>query len=74
MKKALAVTVAIVAFHLVLRAAGCAEHAGVLAGMVRSDASYVLGPLYVLSHLFTVILAPILGGAAAVDLALARRR
>jgi hypothetical protein len=68
------VTGAIVALHLVLRALGCAEHASVLAGMVRSPASLVLGPLHVLCHLFTVIVAPIVAIATIGDLGLSRLR
>jgi hypothetical protein len=63
------VTVFVVAVHLVLRAFGCVEHTGLLAGMVRSQASYVLGPLYVLTHLFSVIVAPILCAATTAELA-----
>jgi len=72
LKKVLAAAIAVVAIHVVLRACGCAEHAGILAGMARSQASYVLGPLYVLTHLFSVIAAPILVVAAITELALGR--
>ena len=72
-KKVLAAAIAVVALHVVLRVLGCAEHTGVLAGMARSQASYVLGPLYVLTHLFSVIAAPILVVAAVAELALGDR-
>ena len=74
LEKVLAAAIAIVAFHVVLRAFGCAEHTGILAGMARSQASYVLGPLYVLTHLFSVIAAPILVVAAVAERALGRRK
>ena len=66
------VAAAIVAAHVVMRAAGLAEHTSLLAGMPRSGMSLVLGPAYVLVHLAAVIVAPIVALAAAADAALAR--
>jgi hypothetical protein len=64
----------LVALLLVMRALGLAEHTSFLAGMPLSSASWTLGPLYVATHLVTVILAPILLLAGALELLASRLR
>ncbi len=58
---------AIVLFELALRLVGADADTSVIAGMPRSEASYVLGPLYVLASLASVTVAPILAIAGALD-------
>jgi hypothetical protein len=70
-KTLLATAATIVAAHVVMRLLGFASHTSILAGMPQSDASFVIGPLYVLLHLSAVIVAPIIALAAAIDAALA---
>ena len=60
-KAALLFVLTVVAVHVAMRWAGMGEHAAVLAGMPRSSASLVLGPMYVLSYFAAVIVAPIVG-------------
>lgn len=62
--------------HLGTRALGLADHTSTLAGMAASDSSYLLGPLHIVVHLATVVLAPVLMIAASLDAAptIARRR
>ena len=73
-KSMLAFAGVLMAAHLVMRFAGVATHTSILAGMPQSDASYVLGPLYVLVHLAATVVAPIVALAAVVDAGLARAR
>ncbi len=61
---------AIVLFDLALRLIGADADTSVIAGMPRSEASFVLGPLYVLASLATVAVAPVLAIAGALDLAI----
>ncbi|HEY8075426.1 MAG TPA: hypothetical protein VIF62_14980 [Labilithrix sp.] len=70
-RAAVLAAIAVIAAHVVMRAAGLAEHTSVLAGMPRSDASWVIGPLYVLVHLGAVIVAPVALLAAVADRAFA---
>jgi hypothetical protein len=55
------------------RSLGLAEHASVIAGMPASPASYVLGPLAIAVHLLAIVVAPVLGLAAALQAAAGRR-
>lgn len=50
-----------------LRALGAADHVTVLVGMPRSDASWILGPLYVVASVLVPIAAPALAIAALAD-------
>ncbi|HSQ67602.1 MAG TPA: hypothetical protein VLM85_30540 [Polyangiaceae bacterium] len=65
MKKLFVMAGAIVLLDLVLRWIGADADTSVIAGMPRSAASYVLGPLFVLVSLASVTVAPILAIAAA---------
>jgi hypothetical protein len=56
----LALTVAPIALHVAMRAAGWADHTSVVAGMPISQASYVIGPLYVVVHLVATFVCPVL--------------
>jgi hypothetical protein len=61
----------ILLFYVALRLGGAAEDTSFLSGMPQSDASYVVGPLYVLATLAVVTLAPILAIAGVLEIALA---
>jgi len=58
--KLVAIAVALAMFHGVLRALGLGVHTSVIAGMPIDSSSYVLGPIYALSWIAFVTLAPIL--------------
>ena len=58
---------AVVAVHLVLRLAGAGDHASVITGMPQSALSIVIGPLYVLTALASVIVAPVVLLACALN-------
>ena len=64
----------LVVLRLGLGAAGLAEHTSVIAGMPISQASWTMGPLYVLVHLAAEIVAPVLAIAAALEAAMVRLR
>lgn len=59
MKKLARAALTVVAVHLVLRLAGGGEHTSVIAGMPQSSLSLMIGPLYLLTALASVIVAPI---------------
>lgn len=65
MKKLLIVAIGLAAVHLALRLCGLGVHASVIAGMPQSDLSIILGPIYVLSWLAFVTIAPVCAIAAA---------
>jgi hypothetical protein len=50
---------ALTLLYAVARLAGLAEHTSVIAGMPISQASWTLGPLFVVLHLGAVVVAPI---------------
>lgn len=52
--------VVLVTADLAGRVTGLAEHTSVLAGMPHSEASWILGPVYVALHLAAVVVAPVL--------------
>lgn len=54
--------------------AGWAEHTSAIAGMPTSQASFVLGPAFVVLHLLVVVIAPVLAMAATLDTLLVLRR
>ncbi len=60
--------------RVVLEVGGAAEHTSVIAGMPISPASWTVGPLYVLAYLASVVVAPVLAIAAALDGWTARTR
>lgn len=77
MKKLALAALATVAVHLVLRIAGAADHTSVIAGMPQSALSIVVGPLYLLTALASVIVVPVVLLAFVLDAgakALAERR
>ena len=63
--KLLAIAIGLAAVHLVLRLCGLGVHASVIAGMPQNDFSFVLGPIYILSWLAFVAIAPVCAIAAA---------
>lgn len=67
MKKLARAALAVVAVHLVLRLVGGGEHTSVIAGMPQSPLSLVIGPLHLLTALASVIVAPIVFLAFALD-------
>ena len=56
------------------RLAGWAEHTSAIAGMPRAASSLVLGPVFVVLHLVTVVVVPVLAIAAMLDVLHALRR
>lgn len=72
MKKHALAALAVVAVHLLLRAVGAGEHTSVIAGMPQSPLSIVIGPFYVLTALASVVVAPVVLLAFAIDAAAAR--
>jgi hypothetical protein len=65
--KALLVAGVLIAIHLGMRALGLAEHTSAIAGMPVSPASAILGPLYVVTYLLAVVVAPILAVASVLE-------
>lgn len=51
---------------------GLDAHASVLAGMPQSEASWVLGPLYVVVQLLAAVVSPVLVVAAVISVGLGR--
>lgn len=60
--------------YAVARLAGWADHTSALAGMPTLPASLFLGPVFVVLHLTTVIVVPILAITALLDALLMFRR
>ena len=67
MKKLALGALVVAAAHLVLRLAGAGDHTSVIAGMPQSPLSIVIGPLYLLTALASVIVAPIVLLASVLD-------
>ncbi len=55
--------------HFVLRGIGAGVHTSIIAGMPQNDASFIVGPLYALSWLAFVAIAPVLVLAATLEIA-----
>lgn len=70
----LAIAAAIVCVRVAFRLLGMDEHAAVVSGMPLSPASWVLGPIAVISALACAIVAPVLViGAALASLPICHR-
>jgi coenzyme F420-reducing hydrogenase delta subunit len=65
--KAVIFAAVLLAFYFVLDALGAGEHASIIAGMPKNDASFVLGPLYALARMSAIIVAPISILGASID-------
>lgn len=60
MKGRLGLAALLVGAHFVFRGLGFGAHASVIAGMPQNEASWVIGPVYVVSWMALVTLVPIL--------------
>ena len=65
--KLVGIALALTIVHGILRALGLGVHTSVIAGMPIDSTSYVLGPIYALSWIAFVTVAPVLALTAAFD-------
>ena len=60
---------AVVLGHLAMRVLGLGGHMSLIAGMPIDATSFVIAPIYLVTYLLAVVVAPVLLLASAIDLA-----